>query len=108
MREYVIVAVCDTGHSMALRMEGGFGREAAEGLAGLIDGSSAMYLQRIGADSVVGKCGICGAGFRCEVVEELRAEGEAPARDADEKEISGTGREAYPTPDGCGRLTEGD
>ena len=84
MSGYQIVAVCGGGHSQVLRVHEILGRAAAEGLATLLDGTSPMYLQRPGADSVVGKCGICGAAFRCQVV-------------------GGAGCAAE-----CGRLTEGD
>jgi hypothetical protein len=44
-------------------------REYAELFAGLLDGTSTMYVHPPGPESVIGKCGICGAQIRC-VVEE--------------------------------------
>ena len=44
-------------------------REYAELFAGLLDGSSTMYVHPPGPESVIGKCGICRAQIRC-VVEE--------------------------------------
>jgi len=44
-------------------------REDAELFAGLLDGTSTMYVYPPGPESVLGKCGTCGAKIRC-VVEE--------------------------------------
>lgn len=47
----------------------GFDREYAERFAGLLDGTSPMYVHPVDERSIIGKCGRCNARFRCEVLE---------------------------------------
>jgi len=75
VRFFVITATCGNGHSQRLNVDAALGRQWAEGLAGLLDGTSPMYLYSpIGTDSVIGKCGICLAQINCTI-----AESEGPA-----------------------------
>ena len=67
--KHKITAVCEAGHSQEIIIEG-LGREYAELQAGLLDGTSPMYIHSpIGTDSVIGKCGICRAQIHCVVTE---------------------------------------
>lgn len=67
-----IKAVCQSNpsHIQELIIDPLLGRSYAEGLAGLLDGSSKMYLFPPGPGSVIGKCGICKAQIKCTVTEE--------------------------------------
>lgn len=64
---YRIIAVCTGGHSQAIQVDGSLGREFAEEQAGILDGTSEMYLVPPGPDSIIGKCGICGRKIHCTV-----------------------------------------
>jgi hypothetical protein len=67
---YIITARCENGHSQEIKIDGELGLEWAKGQAGLLDGTSPMYLHSpIGTDSVIGKCGLCRTQIRCEVTE---------------------------------------
>ena len=67
--DWAIEATCDNGHSQVMQVAGNLGREYAERLAGLLDGTSDLYRYPPGEESVIGKCGICGAKITCEVSE---------------------------------------
>jgi hypothetical protein len=64
-------AECESGHSQEITI-GNVDRTWAEAWAGLMDGSSPLYLRKPGPESAIGKCGICHARIRCTV----RAAGE--------------------------------
>lgn len=42
----------------------------AKTIAGLMDGTSPVYVFKPGKDSEIGKCASCGGQFKCEVVQE--------------------------------------
>lgn len=70
MMNYVITAKCENGHEQNITISGDLGRQWADAQAGLLDGTSGMYLYPpIGTDSVIGKCGICKAQIECSVTE---------------------------------------
>jgi hypothetical protein len=62
MMKIRIVVRCekDPDHAKVLEMRGR-GLEYARDLAGLLDGTSDMYIYKPGPDSPIGKCGLCGA-----------------------------------------------
>lgn len=75
-------------HAKILRISSALGREYAEGLAGLLDGTSRFYIHKPGGvmnvpewpgdkGSPIGRCGICGAPFRCSVFEITEGGGDA-------------------------------
>jgi hypothetical protein len=64
-------------HAKVLRIAADIGREFAETLAGLLDGTSEHYVLKPGPGSPIGKCGMCGAALETEVYEK---EGEDPER----------------------------
>lgn len=64
---YVITAKCEGGHTQVIKVDGKLGREWAEAQAGLLDGSSSMYIHPPGPESVIGKCGICQKPITCRV-----------------------------------------
>ncbi len=67
--KYTITARCANGHTQELVFDG-LGLAYTEQQAKLIDGTSSMYVHSpIGTDSVIGKCGICGAQIQCSVSE---------------------------------------
>lgn len=68
MSEITVTATCAEGHSQALRVDGKLGLEWAKMWAGLMDGTSPLYIYPpIGTDSLIGKCGICGSQIKCSV-----------------------------------------
>jgi predicted acyltransferase len=77
--KHLITARCVAGHEQVLTVDGRLGRRWAEILAGLLDGTSDVYVHQPGPDSVIGKCGRCGAHIQCTVTEasELRSDGQA-------------------------------
>jgi hypothetical protein len=64
---YVITATCSAGHMQETKIDAGLGRGWAEALAGLVDGSSPMYVHKPDEKSVIGKCATCGLPFTCVV-----------------------------------------
>lgn len=56
-------------HAKVLRIDPVLGIAWAIQLAGLLDGSSAMYIHKPGPDSPIGKCATCGGHLKCEVEE---------------------------------------
>lgn len=72
---YTIVARCENGHSQAIEVDGSLGVDWANGLAGLLDGSSPMYIHPPdpGSLSVVGRCGICRTQIKCVVTDSAPA-----------------------------------
>jgi len=66
---YVITATCEAGHAQEIKIDGKMGREWAVNQAGLLDGSSPMYIADPRKDpaSDIGKCGICRAQLTCTV-----------------------------------------
>jgi predicted acyltransferase len=76
---YLITARCDAGHGQVLTVAHRMGLAWAEVLAGLLDGSSSVYSYPPEPESVLNKCGICGARIQCTVTEEseLRSDGQA-------------------------------
>lgn len=62
-----IRVICDGGHVQVLTLCD-VTQEYAENLAGLMDGTSPMYVYSpINTDSIIGKCGICRAKIKCDV-----------------------------------------
>jgi len=55
-------------HAKVLRLLG-MGREYAETLAELLDGTSSLYILKPGPGSPIGKCGMCGAAIETTVYE---------------------------------------
>lgn len=68
MSRYIIKAVCPNGHVQQIAFDG-FTRADVERTAGLMDGSSELYVFPPGPDSLIGKCASCGESFFCEVIE---------------------------------------
>lgn len=65
-------------HAKVLRLDAELGKEFAQGLADLLDGSSSLYIYKPGANSPIGKCCTCG-GQLSATVEETEAEDAQPA-----------------------------
>ena len=75
MKSITINFWCDKGHTQELRVDHKLGIEYAEGLAGLMDGTSPMYVHSpIGTDSVIGKCGYPGCGAQVHSTVEVKDE----------------------------------
>jgi hypothetical protein len=68
-QSYVLVAICDRAHEQRIRIEGR-SRDWIAGLAALLDGTSPYYIHPPGPNTVLGKCGLCGAQIRCRVEED--------------------------------------
>ena len=68
MTPTVIEICCEQGHRQAIKVDPDLGEEWARGLAGLMDGTSPMYLYPPGANSPIGKCGICGTPITATVL----------------------------------------
>jgi hypothetical protein len=64
-----IVARCESGHEQTIVCSGQTLHEV-ETFAGLLDGSSPLYVHPPGAESVIGKCGIYGERIACTVTTE--------------------------------------
>lgn len=71
MNGIFVTAVCDAGHSQTLQVNG-MSLEWAKEWAGLMDGTSHFYQRSpVGdAQSLIGKCGICGSQINCKVEQE--------------------------------------
>ena len=65
-------------HAKILRVSEELGLKWAETLAGLLDGSSPMYIYKPGPDSPIGKCATCGGQLSADVEE-------VEAKDAEHK-----------------------
>lgn len=65
----LITAQCYNGHKQELRIHDELGIDFARTHAELLDGTSPMYVFPPGADSMIGKCGICKVPFRCTIEE---------------------------------------
>ena len=71
MKSHSITAKCSKGHTQILKYDAGLDRDFVEMQAGLLDGTSPMYIHSpIGTGSVIGKCGICGSQISCSVIED--------------------------------------
>lgn len=69
---FVIRITCKDGHTETLRSDLAFQNEGwTRSFAGWLDGSSAFWRNPPHPSSSLGRCGICGARFKCEVVEEI-------------------------------------
>ena len=71
MKLYEIVVRCKAQplkHAKVLRITGK-DEEYAKTLAGLLDGTSHLYVYKPGPDSPIGKCGVCGSALGCDVRE---------------------------------------
>ncbi len=55
-----IEVCCEKGHRQVIKVDSSLGEEWARNLAGLLDGTSPMYVYPPGEDSPIGKCGVCG------------------------------------------------
>jgi hypothetical protein len=65
---FQLTLVCASGHSQKIQLGPGFTRAMAEDYAGLIDGTSDMFIASpLGTDSPIGKCCICGAQIRAQI-----------------------------------------
>jgi len=73
---------CASGHTQTIEVEG-CSKEWAEDFASLLDGTSKFFIHPPGPDSLLSKCGRCGATVRCQVTEQppiqtIRPEGVEP------------------------------
>lgn len=68
MDMYRIDAECQNGHRQKLYVDVRFGEVYAATLAGLLDGSSPLYVYPPGQESKIAKCGICGTAIKCTLV----------------------------------------
>jgi hypothetical protein len=62
VKEFRITIRCEaqpTVHAKVLRLDHKLGREYADCVAGLLDGTSVHYIYPPGPGSPIGKCGIC-------------------------------------------------
>jgi hypothetical protein len=59
----------DENHAKVLRIDPALGLGYAETLAGLLDGSSPLYIYPPGEGSPIGKCAVCGAKLNCTVAQ---------------------------------------
>lgn len=69
---------CANGHEQQLKIQKPDKRDEealARNLAGLLDGSSLLYLYPPGEGSPIGKCGICQAQIKATVVTESSGKG---------------------------------
>jgi len=72
MKEFRITVRCELlpdVHAKILRIEHALGRELADLLAGLLDGTSPHYIHPPGPGSPIGKCGVCGSKITATVKE---------------------------------------
>jgi len=65
---YILVAICERAHEQRITFHG-VPRELVETQAGLLDGTSPFYVSPPEPNSVIGKCGLCGAQIHCHVEE---------------------------------------
>lgn len=63
---FTVTMTCGNGHVQQV-VYSGVARAFVEGVAGLMDGTSPMYVHPPGPDSVIGKCGICRAWLKAKV-----------------------------------------
>ncbi len=70
-RTLFVTALCGEGHSQTLQVDASMGLEFVKQWAGLMDGTSPFYLNPPGAESMIGKCGICGSQIKCSVEDEV-------------------------------------
>lgn len=63
-----IRATCERGHVQAIQVDAALGRRWAIQLAGLLDGTSDLFVSKPDHNSMIGRCGICGAHLKCEVL----------------------------------------
>lgn len=70
--KYIIEVKCDDGHVQNLYLQN-FIKVQAQTLAGLMDGTSSLYVYSPLGDpnSLIAKCGICSAPIKCTVKESL-------------------------------------
>lgn len=66
-------------HAKILRVDPQLGLEFAQLMAGLLDGTSPMYIYKPGPDSPIGKCATCGGQLET-TVEEVEVRGAEPKR----------------------------
>lgn len=66
---FTIECRCHNNHHQTLKVELSLGIEYARNLAGLLDGTSPMYLVPPGESSLLGKCGICGSSITATVID---------------------------------------
>lgn len=57
---------CENGHDQVIIVRG-LDLDTVKGMAGLIDGTSPMYVYPPGPESMIGKCGICRGKIMSEV-----------------------------------------
>jgi hypothetical protein len=65
-----VQAVCESGHRQSFTIEN-MSPEWVEMWAGLMDGTSPLYVHPPDEKSVIGKCGICGKPFKASVVNDV-------------------------------------
>ena len=92
-------------HTKLITVDPALGMEYARQFAGLLDGSSTLYIHKPGPNSPIGKCGICQGQIKCTVEERLpeNAEpqeqgGEAAVRIIRAEDGAGTIREPSGAP----------
>lgn len=67
---YDIMVRCENGHEQRIKFDGrAFNKQFVKTQAGLLDGSSPMYAQPPGKDSIIGKCSICLSQIKCTIVD---------------------------------------
>lgn len=59
----------DSTHAKVIQFVPGFSMETAKTLAGLLDGSSAMYIRKPGPLSPLGKCATCGGAIESTITQ---------------------------------------
>ena len=64
--DWIVRAECLNGHTQEITIRN-VSRLWAESWAGLMDGTSDLYVHKPGPASVIGKCGICGQQIACTV-----------------------------------------
>ena len=68
-----VIATCEAGHTETLKLDKSLGVQYAATFAGLLDGTSEMYIYKPGPESTIGKCAfpvdgkMCGQRFRCQL-----------------------------------------
>jgi len=81
MNEFRITVRCQrepAKHAKILRLKSEQGRQYADTLASLLDGSSPLFIHKPGPDSPIGKCATCGGGVEASVEEvEVKEHGKA-------------------------------
>lgn len=68
IQHFVITVRCESGHEQKIGYYG-LHRPFVESVAGFMDGTSPMFKYPPGAESAIGKCGICGKQVKATVTD---------------------------------------